>query len=164
MKRLKIKAFAFILFILVLFLLTLLKLNFVDALYFYSNERFELNKIPFVAGVSLILTLLLILFFEKRFDFWTGFNFAWVFGLVFLFNLVFITYHDYKVLDYFFAEKLHRYKVDKFNEESWIDTRFIIDQDTLYYDQNEKMKKIYDGDYDVFKSRFQKYYYLKIPE
>ena len=49
--------------------MTLLKLYNLDDLYFYSAEKLELNKIPFVGMVSLIVSLLVIIFFERRLDF-----------------------------------------------------------------------------------------------
>lgn len=162
MKNLKIKALSFAFLILILFFLTLLKLYKLDDLYFYSAEKLELNKIPFVAMVNLIVSLLVIIFFERRLDFWTVFNFAWVFVAVFIFNLIFISYHDYKRVDYLFSEKVENFKIVKFEEEKFnINTQFIIDKYTLHYNQNRKIKTIYDGGYNLYKSRFQKYYYLK---
>ena len=69
MKNLKIKALSLSFLILILFFLTLLKLYNLDDLYFYSAEKLELNKIPFVGMVSLIVSLLVIIFFERRLDF-----------------------------------------------------------------------------------------------
>ncbi|WP_373710047.1 hypothetical protein [Kaistella sp.] len=105
MKNLKIKALSFTFFILILFFLTLLKLSSLDDLYFYSAEKLELNKMPFVAMVSLIVSLLVIIFFERRLGFWTVFNFAWIFVTVFIFNLIFISYHDYNRVDYLFLKR-----------------------------------------------------------
>lgn len=162
MKNLKIKALSFTFFILILFFLTLLKLSSLDDLYFYSAEKLKLNKIPFVAMVSFIVSLLVIIFFERRLDSWTAFNFAWIFVAVFIFNLIFISYHDYKRVDYLFSEKVENFKIVKYEEEKFnINTQFIIGQDTLHYNQNRKIKTIYDGGYNLYKSRFQKYYYLK---
>lgn len=139
MKNLKIKALSFTFFILILFFLTLLKLSSFDDLYFYSAEKLELNKMPFVDMVSFIVSLLVIIFFERRLDFWTVFNFAWIFVAVFIFNLIFICYHDYKRVDYLFSEKLENFKTLKYEEEKFnINTQFIIGQDTLHYNQKAK--------------------------
>lgn len=161
MRRLKLKIAAFFLFILVLFLLTLLKLNVVHDLPVWSETKLTLNKLPFVSIASGVLAFSLILFFEKRFDFWAGFNFVWIFTLVFIVNLYFITDRDYELVDYGFSEQLHNYKTKKYREGNWINTQFIVGEDTLYFNQNPELHAVYRGDYVLYKSRFQKFYYLK---
>ena len=161
MSRLKIKAVAFVLFILVLFFRTILKLNYIDDFAYKSMEKLSLNKTPFVLIVSVILSGFVILFFEKRFDFWTLFNFGWVFILFFIFNLYFIQERGYELVDYFFADKVQNFKIEKSTEDGWLNTQFVIDQDTLYYNQIKEWEGFYNGEYNLYKSRFQTYYYLK---
>ena len=65
-------------------------------------------------------------------------------------------------MDYLFSEKVENFKIVKYEEEKFnINTQFIIGQDTLHYNQNRKIKTVYNGGYNLYKCRFQKYYYLK---
>ena len=120
-------------------------------------EKLSLNKTPFVLIVSVILSGFVILFFEKRFDFWTLFNFGWVFILFFIFNLYFIQERDYELVDYFFADKVQNFKIEKSTEDGWLNTKFVIDQNTLYYNQIKEWEGFYNEDYILNKSRFQTY-------
>ncbi len=123
-------------------------------------NRTELNKFSFILILSLIISLLILLIFEKRLDFWSIFNFSWIMLVVFVTNCFLISNYDYKIIDYSLSKKITDFKVETYYDQSWKITRITYEKDTLYNSQNSKTQKIYSGDYNLNKSRFQEYYYL----
>ena len=158
MKRKKI--ILILLLVLVIFGIAFLRLRDFSFLNLDGPDRVTLNNFPFIVILSLIISTLLILIFENRLDFWTLFNFSWVLVLVFIFCQILITYDYYMVFDYTFSDKITNYKMEKYDDESSKITRFIVDSDTLYHYQNSKTQKIYEGEFNLYKSKFQKFYYL----
>lgn len=157
----KIKKIILILLsLLVIFGIAFLKLRDFNFLNLDNPDRVALNKFPFVVILSLIIATILIFVFEKRLDFWTFFNFSWVSVLAFIFCQIFITDDDYTVFDYTFSEKISNYKTERYNDEGYKNIRFIVDSDTLFHYQNPKTQKIYEGEFNLCKSKFQKFYYL----
>lgn len=149
-----------IIIMLIISALCVVKLSSVNFLVVDQMQRTELNKFPFIIILSIIISLTIIYLIEKRFDFWSIFNFSWLTIFVFALNYIIISYYDYKIIDFSLSRNITNYKIEKYNDDSWIITRIIYEKDTLYTYQNPKTQIVYSGDYNLNKSRFQKFYYL----
>ena len=149
-----------IIIILIISALCAVKLSSVNFLVVDQMQRTELNKFPFIVIFSIIISLTIIFLIEKRFDFWSVFNFSWLTIIVFALNYIIISSYDYKIIDFSLSRNITNYKIEKYNDDSWIITRFIYEKDTLYTYKNPKTQIVYSGDYNLNKSRFQKFYYV----
>lgn len=150
--------------ILVLIILLLVGTKYVDFDSFWihvNHHKLVLNDTPFKIIISLIISFLLVSIFEKDYDYWTLFNFSWIAILVLLINHYFISYYDYRVLDYFCSKEIKDFETKKYVDKfGWVNNDFIVKTDTINVAQNPSVNSIYEGSFKIYKSRFQKYYYL----
>ena len=143
--------------------LTILKfVDFLTLPIHIYNEIKELNETPFVIMMSLLIAILIISIIEKRMDFWTVFNFSWVFTLILLVNHYFITYSDYRAFDFYLSKRNENVKLKRYSDDSgWINNEFIVESDTIHLGQNPSINKTQNQHFKIYRSRFQKYYYLQ---
>lgn len=89
-----------IIIMLIISALCVVKLSSVNFLGVDQMQRTELNKFPFIVIFSIIISLTIIFLIEKRFDFWSVFNFSWLTIIVFALNYIIISSYDYKIIDF----------------------------------------------------------------
>lgn len=110
--------------------------------------------------ISLLTALLVLITIEKVQDFFSIFNFLWIFPIIlFLIGFSF----DYRTMmnfDYFFSKKVEGFKEEKWEENGWMIKMFIIENDTTYFSQNPPWEEIYEGEFIITKSNFQNHYHL----
>lgn len=159
---LKRKTVCLVILFLIMLLLIWTKYVDFDSFWIHVNHRtLALNEMPFKIIISLIISFLLISIFEKDYDYWSLFNFSWIAILVLLVNHYFISYYDYRTLDYFCSEEIKDFETKKYTDKfGWVNNDFIIKKDTINLAQNPSVDSVYEGDFKIYKSRFQKYYYL----
>ena len=152
----KIKLFSWILLASIIAVIFYLKLTKIDFVYIYQENISEISKFPFVLIVSIIISLIILLITNKKFDFWSILIFPFLTLGVFLFNYIIISEVDYKKFDYLFSQEIEKSKFEKYDDEGKDITQITFKNDTLFLHKYP----IDVNQYTLNKSRLNKYYYL----
>lgn len=132
-----------------------------DLLVIYPYHRYD--KFYWVLLLSIIFTLLFLLTIEKIQDFFSVFNFMWIF---LMFSIIIgYTLKPYTIekLDYLFAKEINNYQMEQYKDEyDWITYRFEFgNKDHIYHSINPSWEEIFSGNFKVYKSIFTNAYFLR---
>src|SRR5690606_14066648 len=112
-----------------------------------SQKNDEYNRVVFLGTLSILFTILVIVFIEKRIDFFTTFHFMWIFPLILLISNFTISNYDIEKLDYIFSHKVENFTNEEYMDKSgWTINEFILKNEIFYFSQNPSWGEIYNGD------------------
>ena len=136
--------------------LKILDIDFLDV-----QPRYYKSVSFYLIAFSLTITILLLLLIEKKQDFFSIFNFMWLFPLTAFILWLFISPIEIAKLDFLFAKRIKEYHITKYKDGGWNVNRVEVGTDTFYFVQNTGYESLIDSkDIIVYKSRFKKYYHL----
>jgi hypothetical protein len=153
--------------ILILVLLAFVNFNSFDLLPSMPYFKLE-NQFPIFLISSLILSVLILLVIEKKHDFFSLFNFMWVFLISFFLCRIFFNYSNVRKLDYLFSKEITEYKLEQIKEghrSQFHVFKFDLEnKDRVYYSLNLDWEEIYTGEFKLYKSKFTNAYFLRKSE
>lgn len=158
-----VRKIALILFAVILFLYAILMVVQFDFLVIVPNYRYV--KLYWVLSLTIILSILLLIIIEKKYDFFTIFNILWIPLFIGIFIGLSFTPYTLRKLDFIFSKKVNDYNVEYFSEDRYFHVhKFIYKNDDLYYYEDERWDDIYKGKFKLYKSRFVDAYHLRKDE
>ena len=141
--------------------LVLILIKFMNFELLDVRPYFEVERITYILILCIPIVFLVIFSTKtnaKKLSFW---KILWIYPLVFILAILFIKDKDIERIDYVLASEITQFDYKINREKQWIIHEFHINQDTIYYSQNSNFEKIYEGKFNVYKSRFIKHYHLK---
>lgn len=158
-----VRKIAVILFGILLFLYAILMVVQFDFLVIRPNYRYD--KFYWVLSLTLILSILFLLSIEKKQDFFSVFNFMWIFIMFGILIGTCFNFYTLKKLDYIFSKEVKKFNVEYYQDGNlWHFHKISHQSDTIYYNQNESWEDIYKGKFKLYKSRFVDAYHLRKDE
>lgn len=158
-----VRKIALILFAVILFLYAILMVVQFDFLVIVPNYRYV--KLYWVLSLTIILSILLLIIIEKKYDFFTIFNLMWIPLFIGIFIGLSFTPYTLRKLDYIFSKEVKKFNVEYYQDGNlWHIHKISHQSDTIYYNQNESWEDIYKGKFKLYKSRFVDAYHLKKDE
>lgn len=158
-----VRKIALILFAVILFLYAILMVVQFDFLVIVPNYRYV--KLYWVLSLTIILSILLLIIIEKKYDFFTIFNILWIPLFIGIFIGLSFTPYTLRKLDFIFSKEVKDFKVEYYKEAKfWHVRKFTHQNNSLYFNQHENWDDIYKGKFKLFKSRFVDAYHLRKDE
>ena len=140
----------------IIVILASLKLINIEFEYIYQEKIPEINKLSFVLILSIIISHLIILITSNKYDYRNLIKLPFLTIGIFIINYIIISEYDYKKFDYLISKKIEKINFEKYNDEGKNITKISNEKDTLFYHRYP----IIEGEYNFYKSRLNKYYYL----
>lgn len=130
----------------------------IDLLRIYPYYEVDIRLFQII--LSLIISFLVVLTIEKVHDFFTIFNCMWIIPSSFVILYFWITPKDLEKLDYVFSKEVKDFQTERIKEVVWDKSVIQIGNNRIYYSQRADWETVYNGEYRLYKSRFQNYYHL----